>query len=263
MIFRCPILVINLDRDTERLRDTTQEFGDSGVGDRVVRLVAVDGAAPDFVAPGYVPHSWRDRWELKRSEQAVFESHRRAWRRMVEHGDELGIICEDDILVSPEFPKLLDDLDCDRFGIVKLDGFSTDRRYGAELDMNGWPVWEIVEPVPSAACYAVSRLAAERLLADSSAYCETLDDFVFRPRSGLQSVQLSLAVAVQRMCCEAPKAAGEPVSLRERRDQSLVDKGPLPYRVLKEGKRLLHRFRSRGVRNRRPRLAAGLPPYWS
>jgi glycosyl transferase family 25 len=258
---RIPIRVINLDRDAERWRDTMQEFEAAGVGEMVERLPAVDGAAADFAAPGYAPHSWRDRWELKRSEQAVFESHRKAWQTIVRGRDAQGLVCEDDILVSPEFPKLLDVLDCARFGVVKLDGFSAERRYGAELDMNGWPVLEIVEPVPSAACYALSRAAAERLLADSATYCETLDDFVFRPRAGLQPVQLSPGVAVQRMCCEAAAETGESASLRERRDSSGATKGPLPYRVLKEGRRLLRRLQSSRATKRRPALAAGLPPF--
>lgn len=257
------VYVINLDHDSERLRETMQEFHAAGIGEMVERVPAVDAASPEFQAPGYAPYSWRDRWELKRSEQAVFESHRDVWRRIADGDAAQGIVCEDDILISVDMPGLLDALDCDRFGVVKLDGFDAERRYGAELDMKGRPVWEIVEPVPSAACYALSRAAAARLLADSVVYCETLDDFVFQPRAGLQPVQLARGVALQRMCCEAPKAAGKPASLRERRDQSRANKGPSPYRAMKEGKRLLHRLRIRGSRKRRPTLAAGLPPYRS
>ncbi|MBK0326978.1 glycosyltransferase family 25 protein [Rhodobacteraceae bacterium F11138] len=227
----------------------------------VERMPAVDAAAPDFAAPGYAPHSWRDRWELKRSEQAVFESHRKAWQRIVDSDDAQGIVCEDDILVSEEMPKFLKRLDSDRFGVVKLDGFGAHRRYGAETGMNGWVVWEIVEAVPSAACYALSKSAAQRLLVDSATYCETLDDFLFRSRAGLCPVQLSPGVAVQRMCCEAPAVPTGPASLREQRDPGRTAKGPPLYRARKEFKRFLNSWRLRAMTRRRPALAADLPPY--
>ncbi|MDK3074954.1 glycosyltransferase family 25 protein [Sedimentitalea sp. JM2-8] len=252
-------IVISLDDATERWEIVRDQFAEFGF--EAERLPAVDGRVEGFQGEGYAPHSWRDRWELKPSEQAVFESHRNAWRRIVESGVAQGIVCEDDILVSPEFRKLPAALDTRRFGIVKLDGFSADRHYGAECAMNGWTVWEIVETVPSAACYALSLSAAERLLADSVTYCETLDDFVFRPRAGLQPVQLSSGVAVQRMCCEVPEKADGPASLRERQDRSRAKNGPLPYRAWKEWKRLQRRFWNRNTPKRRPTLAAGLPPY--
>lgn len=255
------VYVINLDRDSERLRETLQEFRAAGLGAMVERVPAVDAAAPDFEAPGYAPHSWRDRWELKRSEQAVFESHRKVWQRIAGDDAGQGIVCEDDILVSSDMKGLLEALDCDRFGIVKLDGFFADRRYGKVQAMNGWPVRDIVEPVPSAACYAVSRDAARALLARSTGYCATLDDFVFARQGGFCPVQIDPAVAVQRMCCAAAGGDTAPQSLRERRDTDPPARGPVLFRLQKELRRALRRIAGPGGARIRPALAGDLPPY--
>jgi glycosyl transferase family 25 len=252
------IHVINLDRDPDRYAETLEQFEMAGLGDQVLRFAAIDAQDPGFASPGYAPHSWRDRWELKRSEQAVFESHRSVWQRLAVGPSEGGVVCEDDILVSVEFRRALAALDVRRFGVVKLDGFNVDRRHGAVLDMNGWPVREITEPVPSAAGYAVSRDAARKLVSDSEAYCATLDDFVFAPRAGVRPVQIDPAVAVQRMCCQSE---GGDASVREGRDRGAVARGPLSYRMLKEVRRGLKRRAARNLVKFRPALAPDLPPY--
>lgn len=252
------IHVINLDRDPARYAEVSDQFRRVGLEELLSRVPAVDGQAPDFVAPGYAPHSWRDRWELKISEQAVFESHRSVWERIADSEAPFGVVCEDDILISADFPKVLEALDCMRFGIVKLDGFSADRRYGSRLDMNGWSVRPILEAVPSAACYAVSRTAANRLLADSRTYSATLDDFVFARRDGIEPVQTEPAVSVQQICCTPPEDGG---SVRESLDVAAVARGPVVYRLVKELRRSLKRMTARADIRQRPELAADLPPY--
>lgn len=254
------IHIINLDSDPGRYAETLEQFQQTGLDDQVLRFAAIDGRDPDFVASGYAPHSWRDRWEMKRSEQAVFESHRAIWESLAAGSAAGAVICEDDILVSKAFRALLAALDCARFGVVKLDGFCADRRYGTAHDMNGWAVREISEPVPSAACYAVSRAAARRLTEDSRSYCATLDDFVFAPRQGVRPVQIDPAVAVQRMCCQSDETAG---SLREGRDRAAAARGPLAYRLMKEARRGWRNIALRKTAKIRPVLAADLPPYRS
>ena len=261
-VWRPTLHVISLDRDATRFAQTHSEFARAGLGDLVTRFRAIDGQAEDFVAPGYTPHSWGDRWELKRSEQAVFESHRAVWEKIAKGQGPFGIVCEDDILVSDRFPDLLGKLDLARFGIVKIDGFSTDRRYGTQHDMNGWIVRDIVEPVPSAACYALSKVAATRLVDNSRSYCATLDDFVFARRRDLSAVQIDPAGAVQRMCCRSEdNRADESESLREGRDTKPTARGPLMYRIYKEARRGVNRFGLSRLALIRPALADDLPPY--
>lgn len=255
------IYVINLDRDPDRYTGVQQQFEAAGVLSLVVRVPAVDAQAPDFSSPGYAPHSWRDRWELKLSEQAVFESHRSVWQRIADGTEPCGIVCEDDILVSSEIAQLLPRLDCARHGVTKLDGFATDRRYGETAQMAGIETWEIVQAVPSAACYALSQTAARILIAQSQSFCDTLDDFLFRPRDGISPAQIHPAVAVQQMCCDVAGNTGRLVSVREARDGSQVARGPLLYRLVKQVKRGVRQIQTRGNPKKRPGLASDLPEY--
>ncbi len=271
-----PVHVINLDRVPGRWQFTRDQFAAAGMTDAVHRFSAVDAKAPDFSASGYAPHSWRDRWELTASEQAVFESHRALWRLVRDHHRAGAVICEDDILVSGRFAAAYAALDLDRHGVIKLDGFNAVRRYGPARAMGGWSVRPILEPVPSAACYALSAAAADLLITASQRYCATLDDFLFAARPGLTPVQLFPAVAVQGMCCiddtEGPLPGG--IAQSERAGPGGVrraGKGPLPYRLAKEGRRAWARTRNALGADRRlfaaggvqamPKLADDLPGY--
>ena len=277
MISPLPIFVINLDRVPERWGFVRAQFEGAGLGHAVQRASAIDARAPGFDAPGYAPHRWQDRWELEPSEQAIFESHRALWIRVADTCPDGAVICEDDILISQEFAGTLQALDLARFGIVKLDGFSAKRRYGPALQANGLTLRPIREAVPSAACYAISRPAAQKLVQDSQRYCATLDDFLFARRSGTSPVQLFPAVAVQAMCCVAdagrtvPGQAAQSERAPPQASSRKAGKGPLAFRLLKELRRIGRRLAvalGADRRNRRlggivarPDLAADLPPY--
>lgn len=272
-----PIIVINLDRVPERMDFVNAQFGGARLGAAVTRFSAIDGRAGDFAPTGYAPHQWRDRWELERSEQAVFESHRAVWDLIANDHARGAIICEDDVLVSQGFGAVFDHLDLTRFGVVKLDGFSAARRYGAVHWMGGMTVRPILEAVPSAACYAISQATARQLVAQSASYCATLDDYLFTPRSGITPVQLFPALAVQAMCCVATEdtAVPDPVGQSERAapqtNPRQASKGPLLFRLLKEMRRAITKTRARlggdaalitsGGVIMQPDLALDLPPY--
>lgn len=271
-----PIHVINLDRVPRRWTFVHDQFVAAGLGQAVHRFSAVDARAPDFVAPGYAPHSWGDRWELELGEQAIFESHRAAWHLVRDQAPHGAVICEDDILVSGEFAKVLEALPDADLGLVKLDGFNSVRRYGPLQKIGSLCVRQILEPVPSAACYFVNRSSADRLIEESRAYCATLDDYLFAPRAGLPPVQLFPAVAVQGMCCASLEGAGLPdwIGQSERADAHSArraGKGPTAYRAGKELSRLARRMGRAAGADRRlldrgglidcPHLAPDLPPY--
>lgn len=271
-----PIHIINLDRSPERMEFMRGQFSAAGLGGQVRRFAAVDARAPGFAPAGYAPHLWLDRWELETSEQAVFESHRALWERVAKDPGPGAVICEDDILVSREFGPALAALDLASFGVVKLDGFSVMRRYGPVFGMDGFELRAILEPVPSAACYALGPVAARALLDASRQYCATLDDFLFAARPGLNPVQLFPAVAAQGMTCQPGPAGPIPgqVAQSERDGPGNArgaKKGPPAYRLRKEIRRLARRIaRHLGSDRRlvasggligRPDLAADLPAY--
>lgn len=269
-----PAYVINLDRVPARWDFVRDQFAGAGIGD-IQRFAAVDAKAPGFEAPGYAPHTWRDRWELSRSAQAVFESHRALWHRVRNDHPDGAVICEDDILISGRFGAALGALDLHAHGVIKLDGFNAVRRYGPGLDIGGWTVRPILTAAPSAACYALSARAADLLIQASQRYCATLDDFLLTPRPGLTPMQLFPAVAVQGMCC-APDALPGDIAQSERAPQGQspkVNKGPARYRLAKESRRLRNRVAIALGANRRliaaggvvamPDLADDLPGYRS
>ena len=276
MSVNLPIIVINLDRVPDRMVAVRAQFTRANLNERVTRFSAVDAMLPGFSAPGYAPGSWRDRWTLLPSEQAVFASHREVWQQVAEGPAPGAVICEDDIMVSDGFGAALQALEIERFGVIKLDGFSAYRHYGPEIPMGEFAVRDILDAVPSAACYAISKAAACRLLEDSFAFCTTLDDFVFAARKGLRPVQLFPAVAVQGMCCVSDQFVPEAIALSERDTATIharADKGPLLYRLRKELKRASSKIaRTLGADRRlirrggvlcRPQLADDLPDYVS
>lgn len=270
-----PIFVINLDRVPERMQAVQAQFDAAEVGGLVKRFSAIDGQADGFVAPGYAPGTWRDRWTLRVSEQAVFSSHRAIWELIVGRDLPGAVVCEDDILVSKAFGAALDAVDFTRFDIVKLDGAPSPRRYGALQPMGALRVRSIEQIVTSAGCYALSQNAARQLIAESKAFCETLDDFTFRPRAGLNTVQLDPAVAVQGVSVQQDTVP-EVMTGSERggdiaRSGGKDEKGPLAYRLRKEMQRAGEKLRfklwadkalvARGGMIGRPSLAEDLPPY--
>jgi len=273
-----PIIVINLDRVPERMTAVKAQFTRAGLARQVDRFAAIDAQQPGFTVPGYSPGSWRDRWALLPSELAIFASHRAVWQQVADGRAQGAVICEDDILVSTRFGLALRALELDRLGIVKLDGFSAARRYGPVAQAGEFEVRDILEPVPSAACYAIGKAAAQRLLAESATFCATLDDFVFARRKWVRPVQLFPAVAVQGMCCGSDPSVPEAIAQSERDPSSApprpsADKGPLLYRARKEGARTFRKLKAAlGSANRlkkrggvicRPNLARDLPAYKS
>lgn len=269
------LFVINLDRVPERWTFVRDQFHMAGLTEGIERISATDAQAADFLAPGYAPHSWRDRWELTPGEQAIFESHRKLWHSIARDHPDGGVICEDDILVSRDFASVLRVLPEMRSGLVKLDGVNAARRYGPVRPEAGLAVRAILETAPSAACYYVSQGAAGALLEASRTYCETLDDFLFSPQTVVPPVQVWPAVAVQGMFCD-PESDTVPqlIAQSERSPQGntrSAHKGPASYRLLKEARRMHQRLTRRFGADKRlsarggltgwPPLAEDLPSY--
>ena len=257
-----PVHVISLDDAAHRWEVVERQMAAQSL--TAQRFSAFDGRVGGFIAHGYAPHGQvadASRWEIKPSEQAVFASHQALWRKLAEGPDAAGVICEDDILISRGFAACLSKIDPQAAGVIKLDGFDQARNYGPLLDQDGWARRQILLPVPSAACYMLTRAAAQQLCKDSAAFCDTLDDFLFRARPGITPMQLWPAIAVQEVCVQS----GPADSLREATDAQHVIKaarGPLWFRLRKELRRAARR---RALRQAGPVVAPplmrDLPPY--
>ncbi len=165
-----PVLIyaINLDRIPERwerLRGQAVRYGLN-----VVRIAAVDGSAiaeherVDFHPHQFMYHNGRT---LLAGEYGCYRSHLIALERFIESGDEMAIIMEDDIDLNPQLiPRSIAAIKAvPGMGLVKL---MNHRAVGfrpvsqtAEKDMVGRCLHG---PQGSAACYIVTRKAAQKLL---------------------------------------------------------------------------------------------------
>lgn len=270
-----PIIVINLDRAPNRLIAVLEQFDRAQLSKNIKRFSAMDAMSPNFFAPGYAPGTWRDSWALSTSAQACFFSHREVWKSVAEGTATGAVICEDDIMISKNLGAVLQTLEIERYGVIKLDGFSAYRRYGAKMKMGDYVVREIVSLVPSSACYAISKAAARRLLEDSSKFCTPLDNFVFAARKDLHPVQLFPGIAVQGMCRVDDKLVPEAIRASGRNVDDMivprVEQGPFLYILHKKLKRAGLKLARAVVTDRqlirhgggkfRPHLANDLPQY--
>ena len=163
-----PIYVINLDRAPSRWQRLQEQAAKGGYP--VTRIAAVDGRAVD-------PDKWVD-FHLGRfkshngrkplpGEYGCYTSHLMALERFAESGDEVAIICEDDIDLDDRItPRAIAALNAvPTAGLIKLVnhrivGFRPVAKT-AEGDVVGRCLHG---PQGSAACYVVTRKAAKTLL---------------------------------------------------------------------------------------------------
>ncbi|KAA0700011.1 glycosyl transferase [Neorhizobium sp. P12A] len=165
-----PILIyaINLDRSVdrwERLRGQAVRYGLN-----VVRITAVDGSAVpeqdrvDFHPHQFVYHNGR---RLLAGEYGCYRSHLMAMEQFVDSGHELAIIIEDDVDLNPRLIQraIAAITAAPDMGLVKLVnhravGFKPHLET-SERDIVGRCLHG---PQGSAACYILTRKAAQKLL---------------------------------------------------------------------------------------------------
>ena len=267
------ILYINLDRVPERRVFMEEQAARAGVLDHLERLSATDGRS-DAVIEGYTPHSWGPRWELTRSETAVFDSHRRAWRAGLETAAPF-VVMEDDVLFSSRFMEALKAARAAApvGAIVKLDGVRKPGAYGPAREIGGgFSLRAHLRITHSAGAYLVMPEAARRLLATSESFCDHLDDFILNPAAAWEVFQLEPAVAAQGVLVEAETgAAADSERTHHAPTNHPKARGPFAYRLVKElrrsGRRIVRAawgeraLVARGGHVGAVPLSADLPPY--
>lgn len=249
---------INVDGMVQRRTHMQDQLKSMGLHEIIDRWPAVDaGELQDITSTPYSPGHWRsEKWELTRFEVAVFESHRRIWRRIAEAPGELVVVLEDDVVLSNRFSEIMGHLaaidDC--FDVVKLDGVDKIRRFGAPLDLSidsipNLEIRPICQTIWSAAGYVVSKTGADRLLKWSNEYSVGVDDFLFQPRLGYRLYQLFPAVCAQGMTLLPRQELMDEQSYLVRGENSPKyvtprrNRGPLVFRVAREIKRGMGKLR--------------------
>lgn len=165
-----PTFVINLDRSTDRW-ETVRESA-SGTSLKLERVSAVDGRvlAADSSRPGLDEEEFRSshgRMVLP-GEYGCYRSHLVALGLVVERGDDLAIIAEDDVLFDADVERRVRSIVATDPGIelLKLVNHRTNAFLGYGRSQLGDAFGRCLHgPQGSAACYAVTHAGAQKLLA--------------------------------------------------------------------------------------------------
>lgn len=220
------ILVINLDRATERL--AFQQAQMQALGLSFTRLGAVDsGSLPHDIDEAY----WNG-WErpMRPAERACLISHRRAWQEIAA-GTEPVLVLEDDAVLSNKLPALLAVLKDRR----DLDHVTLETRGRKKLlakrTVDGLPLRRLYQDRSGAAAYILWPAGAAKLLA-RTAHHGAIADAVICAAYELASFQADPALAVQLDRC-AHYGLREPVATRSSISQELTnrEKPALSFRL--------------------------------
>ncbi|MBS0355641.1 MAG: glycosyltransferase family 25 protein [Proteobacteria bacterium] len=165
------IFVLNLERAVERRALMQQRLAELGL--EAEFLPAIDGARVDR---GSLPAGAEQR--LSNGELGCYLSHRRSWEIVVERGLALAVVLEDDVVLSPELPRVI-------AGIAGLDLPYDLVRLSSLGPVRGIPVAGLEDgrrlilpnKNPSGAQgYLVSQAGARRLLARLAVPQRPVDD---------------------------------------------------------------------------------------
>ena len=196
------VYLINLDRHKQRLQRMEQLL--QGVA--FERVPAVDGKTlaglerRDAARPIGADN-------LTRYELACFQSHRAAWSRLFASGEPFGCVLEDDLLLSPDFPKFIADASWipAETNLVKIETFCeqvllSSTKVGA-LDRI---LMELCSQHLGAGAYILSRRGAEILLAETCRPSLPVDVVVFgtdvlRQHGPLRQLVPALSVQTQHI----------------------------------------------------------------
>ena len=241
---------INLDRRPDRLAHMTAEFQRAGLP--FVRIAAVDAQDPKVAAAALsAPPSVREGARISPGAYACLQSHRLAWRRMLDDGQSHGAFFEDDVLMAPDLGFLArEDWVPPDADVVKLETFRVRVQLSRrrQLAAPGWDLARMMSAQIGAAAYILCAETARRLLALTENLGEPVDQLIFNPAYGFagQAViyQMVPAPAVQgdHIGAQRQKASAgwQATSITERHAA-----GQAPVRAAQEGRvaRLLRRLR--------------------
>lgn len=193
---------INLDSRPDRLEHMTAEFRRAGLP--FERIVAIDASDPAVAVQALaVPLSSRN-FRISPEAYACLQSHRLAWRRMLDEGHAYGVFFEDDLLLTPDIAFLCADgwvpSDAE---VVKLETFGVRVHLSRQRFRIG-PNRALARMVSShvgAAAYVLRADTATKLLMLSENHGEPVDQLLFNDSCGFSDraviYQMIPALAVQ------------------------------------------------------------------
>lgn len=226
------VYVINLDRRPDRLAFFREQAAARGFA--FERIVAVDGTDPALAARAAgLAAGFREK-TIGPLQLACFESHRKAWRALLDSEDDTALVMEDDLVVSDDFATLLaDDWFPEDADLVRLEAWLKISRFDRKpvARVNGRDLLRMHGTLMGAGAYLISRRTARILIDASERISVPVDQFMFNEDAPLfrQLViyQMIPAPAIQGFKFNTihPDQAGEwaESSLDEERAQSKED----------------------------------------
>ncbi|MCY3983042.1 MAG: glycosyltransferase family 25 protein [Roseovarius sp.] len=244
-----PIFYINLRNAKVRRKIIEKQLSSFGMSyTRIEAIDAIDICKIEY--PKVVRRNWRfSRWHIDDISAAIFMSHRKVYEAILERELPVALILEDDLVFRDDFSLILKRLHNYHHGfdILRIGTFSQDRVMGKRQYL--FPdvtMRRIYQEMADAGAYLVTRYACQRLLEESHFIGEHVDDFVFSPRRKLRTFQLTSPICSQYIQSENLQKLAIDMNIKISQREllqtpSIVEKGPLLYRLKKETIRLINR----------------------
>ncbi|MBC6981838.1 glycosyltransferase family 25 protein [Caulobacter sp. 17J80-11] len=159
-----PIFLINLDRDTDRLRLMDEQFARLGLAYErfsAVRGDALGAAARWFhLVDGVSP-------TLTSGEVGCYASHLTVMEMLIERGAPAALVCEDDCRLSEHLPRLLAEVDAlpESWELVRLATLPVKQAVVRAARIGGGELVKYSRIPVGAGAYLISRRGAEKYLA--------------------------------------------------------------------------------------------------
>lgn len=173
------IVVINLASQDRRWQEAWSQFASVGLDPQPFLATAGQALSSEERSRLYSEELNREQFHmpLRAGEIGCYASHLAAWKELVESGDEAMAVFEDDILVDPDLPAVLEALSRDPSGwdVVKLMGRQVEKLAGSRA-LTGRRRMVRYRRVPSlTGAYVISARGAMKLLAGRRPFGRPVD----------------------------------------------------------------------------------------
>lgn len=246
------VYLINLDRSPDRLNFFQSQADRLGLP--FERISAVDGrrlTAEELRDAVSVSYEFQP---VNAGEIGLFQSHKRAWEKLIDSGEPHAAVFEDDALMSASIVKAFQAIDCEHpvFDVIKLE--TTLRRTVCSRQgfsfSSGHRLQKLLSWHGGTAGYVISRDCAGRLLELKHKVSDPIDQVMFNPMSKvsrqLNLQQLNPAVCIQQDILQSSEAARFGTTI----DRNVSRRGLFRHGPLIDLRRFLKKMQERSRRNR-------------
>jgi glycosyl transferase family 25 len=191
-----------MDWRPDRLAHMQEQF--ARLGRTFERIPGVEGTDPAIAAAAANSKPGIAGLKLSAGVYASFQSHRVAWRKLLESGDSHAMILEDDLVFSDGFSAYLDDgWVPEEADLVRLETFlhRTHLDRAPQYKAGSRTLQRLRARHAGIACYIVSGRIAQFLLDQTEEVCNPADEALFNERLPLfhriVTYQMTPAPAIQ------------------------------------------------------------------